>query len=112
MSVARRVSRSFSSTPSRRLDHLELDRSLPSRVRSPTPANTEKPPWSLGDVADELEQQTVLPTPAPPNRPILPPRRYGASRSMTLMPVSKISTFVDCSTNGGGAGGSASASWR
>ena len=36
---------------------------------------------------------TVLPTPAPPKRPILPPRTYGAIRSMTLMPVSKISTF-------------------
>ena len=34
---------------------------------------------------------TVLPTPAPPNRPILPPLAYGASRSTTLMPVSKIS---------------------
>ena len=33
---------------------------------------------------------TVLPTPAPPNSPILPPRRYGSSRSMTLMPVSNI----------------------
>jgi hypothetical protein len=34
---------------------------------------------------------TVLPTPAPPNRPILPPLAYGASRSMTLMPVTRIS---------------------
>ena len=33
---------------------------------------------------------TVLPTPAPPNRPILPPSRYGESKSMTLMPVSNI----------------------
>src|SRR5712692_9119898 len=30
---------------------------------------------------------TVLPTPAPPNRPILPPRTKGSRRSMTLKPV-------------------------
>jgi hypothetical protein len=34
---------------------------------------------------------TVLPTPAPPNSPALPPRSRGASRSMALMPVSKTS---------------------
>ena len=34
---------------------------------------------------------TVLPTPAPPNRPTLPPLAYGARRSTTLMPVSNIS---------------------
>jgi hypothetical protein len=27
----------------------------------------------LGDVVDQLLMSTVLPTPAPPNRPILPP---------------------------------------
>ena len=27
-----------------------------------------------GDVADELRMSTVLPTPAPPKRPTLPPR--------------------------------------
>ena len=46
---------------------------------------------------------TVLPTPAPPNRPILPPRVYGASRSMTLMPVSRICGFGSRSSNSGGA---------
>jgi hypothetical protein len=45
--------------------------------------------------------RTVLPTPAPPNRPVLPPFVYGSSRSTTLMPVSNISTFVDCSSNAG-----------
>ena len=30
---------------------------------------------------------TVLPTPAPPNRPALPPRSTGASRSIALIPV-------------------------
>jgi hypothetical protein len=37
---------------------------------------------------------TVLPTPAPPNRPILPPWRYGSSRSITLMPVSNMRSSV------------------
>ena len=46
---------------------------------------------------------TVLPTPAPPKRPILPPRTYGAIRSITLMPVSKISTFGVRSANAGGS---------
>ena len=46
---------------------------------------------------------TVLPTPAPPNRPALPPRSSGASTSMTLMPVSKISDFVERRASGGGA---------
>ena len=36
---------------------------------------------------------TVLPRPAPPNSPALPPRTNGVSRSMTLMPVSKTSVF-------------------
>ena len=39
--------------------------------------------------------KTVLPTPAPPNRPALPPRSSGTSTSMTLMPVSKISDLVE-----------------
>src|SRR5580700_8795609 len=46
---------------------------------------------------------TVLPTPAPPNRPILPPRTYGVIRSRTLMPVTNISVF-DSSWSSGGAG--------
>ena len=44
---------------------------------------------------------TVLPTPAPPNSPILPPLRYGSSRSMTLMPVSNICSSVDWSSSVG-----------
>ena len=68
-------------------------RSLPSRVRSPTPANTDTPPWSLATRAIISWISTVLPTPAPPNRPILPPWTYGVSRSMTLMPVSNIWVF-------------------
>jgi len=34
---------------------------------------------------------TVFPTPAPPNNPILPPLAYGASKSTTLIPVIKSS---------------------
>ena len=45
---------------------------------------------------------TVLPTPAPPNKPTLPPLIYGANKSTTLIPVSRISTLVDNSSNGGG----------
>ncbi len=36
---------------------------------------------------------TVLPTPAPPKRPTLPPLLYGSRRSTTLMPVSRTSVF-------------------
>merc|ERR1711871_73405 len=44
---------------------------------------------------------TVLPTPAPPNKPILPPRLYGARISTTLIPVSKIAGFVSRSVKEG-----------
>jgi hypothetical protein len=43
--------------------------------------------------------KTVLPT--QPNKPILPPRRYGANKSTTLIPVSKIEGFVSNSVNAG-----------
>src|ERR1035441_4277977 len=78
-----------------------IQRSLPSRVRSPTPANTEKPPCWVATLLMSSWMMTVLPTPAPPNRPILPPLRKGWIRSMTLMPVSNISSLVDCSSNAG-----------
>ena len=48
-------------------------------------------------------RMTVLPRPAPPNRPALPPRTSGVSRSMTLMPVSNTSVLGDSSANGGGS---------
>ena len=41
---------------------------------------------------------TVLPTPAPPNRPTLPPLANGHIRSMTLMPVSSSSLAEDWSS--------------
>ncbi len=64
--------------------------SVPSRVRSPTPANTDTPPCSCATRRIISWMITVLPTPAPPNKPILPPCTYGSSRSTTLMPVSNI----------------------
>ena len=72
---------------------ISMSRSLPSRVRSPTPANTDTPPKFLATRVIISWMSTVLPTPAPPNRPILPPFTYGVSRSMTLMPVSRISVL-------------------
>ena len=68
---------------------------MPSRVRSPTPEKTETPPCSRAMLWISSWISTVLPTPAPPKRPILPPRTYGAIRSTTLIPVSKISIFED-----------------
>ena len=44
---------------------------------------------------------TVLPTPAPPNRPIFPPFWYGCNKSIALIPVSRISMLVFWSTNFG-----------
>ncbi len=46
---------------------------------------------------------TVLPTPAPPNRPIFPPFAKGQIRSITLMPVSSSSTEGLNSSNLGAA---------
>src|ERR671914_426532 len=77
-------------------------RSFPSRVRSPTPQKTDFPPWPLATLLISSWMTTVLPTPAPPNRPILPPFTNGAMRSMTLMPVSKISVLGSRSVNFGG----------
>ena len=76
---------------------------MPSRVRSPTPEKTETPPCCFAMLLISSWISTVLPTPAPPKRPILPPRTYGAIRSTTLMPVSKISIFDESSSNGGGS---------
>src|SRR5467141_3193622 len=44
---------------------------------------------------------TVLPVPAPPKRPIFEPLAKVQMRSMTLMPVSRISTLACCSETGG-----------
>ena len=82
---------------------ISVKRSLPSRVRSPTPANTETPPKFLATRVIISWMSTVLPTPAPPNSPILPPRTYGVSRSRTLMPVSRISVRGSSWSKGGGS---------
>ena len=44
---------------------------------------------------------TVFPTPAPPKSPTFPPLSTGQMRSMTLMPVSRISTLIACLTYSG-----------
>jgi len=43
------------------------------RVRSPTPANTDTPPWLRATRLIISWMSTVLPTPAPPKQPDLPP---------------------------------------
>src|SRR4051794_5506151 len=88
--------------PSTPASSISAIRSLPSRVRSPTPANTDTPPWSCATRWIISWMSTVLPTPAPPNRPILPPRTYGVSRSMTLMPVSNICVLDSSWSKAGG----------
>ena len=62
--------------------------------------------WSIHRDAPpliDLSTKTVLPKPAPPNKPALPPRTKGVNRSMTLMPVSKISVLVESSLTSGAA---------
>ena len=81
---------------------ISSQRLFPSRVRSPTPANTEKPPCSVAMLRISSMTMTVLPTPAPPKRPILLPLAKVQTRSMTLMPVSRIVVAVSCSLTGGG----------
>ncbi|KKU79367.1 MAG: hypothetical protein UY06_C0024G0003 [Candidatus Amesbacteria bacterium GW2011_GWA2_47_70] len=65
--------------------------SWPSLVRSPTPANTDTLLSFLPRVTTLCRisvKSKVLPTPAPPNSPILPPRTSGENKSMALIPVS------------------------
>src|SRR5256714_5861190 len=80
---------------------ISLYMSLPSRVLSPTPAKTERPLWWYAMFRMSSCTITVLPVPAPPNRPIFEPLANVQMRSMTLMPVSRISTFACCSDTGG-----------
>ena len=89
-------------TPSLVFDSfISSQRSFPSRVRSPTPANTEIPPCLVAILLISSWMMTVFPTPAPPNKPIFPPFKYGSIRSITLIPVSNISRFVFWSTSAG-----------
>ena len=76
-------------------------RSFPSRVRSPTPQKTDRPPCPMATLWISSWMMTVLPTPAPPNSPIFPPLANGAMRSMTLIPVSKTSVLGCSSVNNG-----------
>ena len=81
---------------------ISSQRSLPSRVRSPTPANTDTPPASTAMFRISSWTVTVLPTPAPPKRPIFPPLGKGQRRSTTLRPVWKTRGVGSCSERGGG----------
>src|SRR5205807_4759838 len=56
-----------------------------------------------GDWSSDVCSSDLLPRPAPPKSPALPPRRNGVSRSITLMPVSKTSALGVRSTNSGGS---------
>ena len=76
--------------------------SWPSRIRSPTPAKTETPLWSFSTACMNSMMRTVLPTPAPPNSPVFPPRINGHRRSMTLMPVSSTVVAALALCNGPG----------
>ncbi|WP_422966713.1 hypothetical protein [Undibacterium sp. TJN25] len=53
-------------------------------------------------VVDHFGENTVFPTPVPPDRPALPPRSSGMSTSIVLLPVSNISDLVDRFAKGGG----------
>ena len=109
-SICPNTSAVFSRTPD---SVISRNRSLPSRVRSPTPANTDTPPCCSAWRRIISWMITVLPTPAPPNIPIFPPCTYGSSRSITLIPVSSICCFGSSSKNGGGSRwiGHQSAGW-
>ena len=52
---------------------ISSQRSFPSRERSPTPQNADRPPCSWAMLWISSWISTVLPTPAPPNSPTLPP---------------------------------------
>ena len=52
---------------------ISSQRSLPSRERSPTPQKADRPSCSSAMLRISSWISTVLPTPAPPNRPTLPP---------------------------------------
>ena len=88
----------FSMTPA---SSISPQSCVPSRERSPTPAKALTPECSSAIVWIISMMMTVLPTPAPPKTPVLPPRVKGAIRSMTFSPVSKTSVCVDWSTNSG-----------
>jgi hypothetical protein len=59
--------------------------SAPSRQRSLTPQKMLTPSWWSIMLRIISVNSTVLPTPAPPKRPALPPRSKGVNTSMTLI---------------------------
>ena len=90
----------WGSTPASRIS---LWSSSPSRHRSPMPQKMLTPSWWPTMLWIISVSSTVFPTPAPPKSPAFPPRSRGTRTSTTLMPVSKISDFVERFSRGGGA---------
>ena len=69
-------------------------RSLPSRVRSPTPANTEYTPVPLSDVIDQLHNQSrFYPHPRRRIDQFYHPWHTDTRRSITLIPVTSCFCF-------------------
>ena len=81
--------------------NISRSKSFPSLVLSPTPAKTDNPPCPFAILLISSWIRTVLPTPAPPKRPIFPPFAYGSIKSITLIPVNKTSVEVESCSNGG-----------
>ena len=67
--------------------------SCPSRIRSPIPAKNASPLPFLATLWISSIVSTVFPTPAPPRTPTFLPLTKGVKKSITLIPVSRISGF-------------------
>jgi len=67
------------------------------------PGEAGDPAEVLGHPADHLLDQHRLAHAGPAEQPDLPPRTYGVSRSMTLMPVVNISVLGSSWSSGGGS---------
>src|SRR4028119_1762634 len=68
-------------------------RSFPSRVRSPTPQNTDLPPCPLATLLMSSWMTTVFPPPAAPTGarpPRLPPRAAAAERRLAAVPLGDV----------------------
>ncbi len=90
----------FSRTPD---SFISVQRSFPSRERSPTPVNMEYPPCSVAILLDQLLDQNCFTYTGTTEQTDLTTLCIRARRSMTLIPVSRISTAGLCSSNVGGS---------
>jgi len=80
-----------------------LYKSFPSLVLSPTPQTTETQLCSVAILCISSIITTVFHTHAQPNNHTFHHFNIGARRSITLIPVSKISAFVVRFVNSGGS---------